>query len=48
MEALIGGIPFEVGGQYLVTAYDGNVNYCGFTGESTPELKDAFEEAFAG
>ncbi len=48
MEALIGGIPFEVGGQYLVTAYDGNVNYCGFTGPSTPELRTAFEEAFAG
>lgn len=48
MEALIGGIPFETGTQYLVTAYDGNVNYCGFTGESTPELEAAFEEAFAG
>ncbi len=48
MEALIGGIPFETGTQYLVTAYDGNVNYCGFTGESTPELRAAFEEAFAG
>jgi len=48
MEALIGGIPFEVGGQYLVTAYDGNVNYCGFTGPSTPELRSAFEEAFPG
>ncbi len=48
MEALLGGVPFEVGSQYLVTAYDGNVNYCGFTGPSTPELKAAFEEAFAG
>jgi hypothetical protein len=48
MEALIGGIPFDVGSQYLVTAFDGNVNYCGFTGPSTPELKTAFEEAFAG
>ncbi len=48
MEALIGGIPFETGASYLVTAYDGNVNYCGFTGPSTPELKAAFEEAFAG
>lgn len=46
MEALIGGIPFEVGTQYLVTAYDGTVNYCGFTGASTPELRAAFEEAF--
>lgn len=47
LEALIGGIPFEVGNQYLITAYDGNVNYCGFSGPSTPELRDAFEEAFA-
>ncbi|MGH8913796.1 MAG: hypothetical protein ACRDZM_04680 [Acidimicrobiia bacterium] len=48
MEALLGGIPFEVGSQYLVTAYDGTVSYCGFTGPSTPELRAAFEEAFAG
>lgn len=46
MEALIAGIPFEVGGQYLITAYDGNVNYCGFSGPSTPELRTAFEQAF--
>jgi hypothetical protein len=47
MEALIGGIPFEIGGQYLITAADGNVNYCGFSGPSTPELRAAFDEAFA-
>jgi hypothetical protein len=47
MEALIGGIPFEVGGQYLITAADGNVNYCGFSGPSTPEMRSAFDEAFA-
>ena len=47
MEALIGGIPFEQGGQYLITAYDGTVNYCGFTGPSTPELRASFEEAFS-
>lgn len=46
MEALIGGIPFEIGGQYLITAQDGAVNYCGFTGPTTPELKAAFETAF--
>jgi hypothetical protein len=48
LEALIGGIPFEQGGQYLITAYDGNVNYCGFSGPSTPEMRTAFEQAFAG
>jgi len=46
MEALIAGIPFEVGGQYLITAYDGNVNYCGFSGPSTSEYRAAFEQAF--
>lgn len=48
MEALIGGIPFEMGESYLVTAADGTVNYCGYTGVATPELRAAFEQAFAG
>jgi hypothetical protein len=48
MEALIGGIPFVAGQPYLVTAYDGTVNYCGFSGPATPELRAAFEEAFGG
>jgi hypothetical protein len=46
MEALLAGIPFEEGTQYLVTAYDGTVNYCGFSGPSTPEFRADFEEAF--
>ena len=46
MEALIGGIPFEVGGSYLVTATNGVVNYCGYTGVATPEFRAAFEQAF--
>ena len=48
MEALIGGFPFEESTQYLITASEGNVNYCGFSGESTPEMRAAFEEAFGG
>ncbi|MCI0543963.1 MAG: hypothetical protein L0Z49_05890 [Actinobacteria bacterium] len=48
MEALIGGIPFTAGDTYLITAYDGVVNYCGFSGPSTPELRAAFEAAFSG
>jgi hypothetical protein len=48
LEALIAGFPFEVGSQYLITAYDGNVNYCGFSAPSTPEMKAAFEQAFGG
>lgn len=47
LEALIDGFAFEEGGQYLITAIEGNVNYCGFSGESTPEMRAAFEEAFA-
>ncbi|MDR9451479.1 MAG: hypothetical protein RI637_09710 [Acidimicrobiia bacterium] len=46
MEALIGGIPFEVGGSYLVTATNGVVNYCGYTGVATPEFRAAFDQAF--
>ena len=46
LEALIDGISFEVGEQYLITATDGNVNYCGFSGISTPDLRAAFDEAF--
>lgn len=48
MEALIGGIPFDVGGDYLITAYDGTVNYCGFSGPATPDLRAAFQAAFGG
>jgi hypothetical protein len=44
--ALIGGVDFVAGEQYLVTATDGNVNACGYSGESTPEMRAAFEEAF--
>jgi len=47
LEALIGGIPFEVGDQYLISAQSGNVNYCGFSGPATPELREGFEAAFA-
>jgi hypothetical protein len=48
LEALIGSIPFAEGDQFLITAYDGTVNYCGFSGPSTAEFRAAFEEAFGG
>lgn len=47
MEALIGGIPFETGGQYLISAQNGTINYCGFSGPLTPEYRVGFETAFA-
>lgn len=46
LEALIDGFEFEVGKQYLITAADGNVNYCGYSGIATPELTAAFSDAF--
>lgn len=48
MEALIAGFAFEVGQQYLITAAEGNVNYCGYSGPASPELTAAFDTAFGG
>jgi len=44
--ALLDGFEFEVGQQYLITAADGNVNFCGYSGPATPELTSAFDAAF--
>jgi hypothetical protein len=46
MQALIDGFDFEVGEQYLITATDGSVNYCGYSGLATPELTAAYDSAF--
>lgn len=48
MEALIGGIAFEPGQTYLVSAYDGVVSYCGLSGPATPELQQMYDDAFPG
>lgn len=48
MEALIGGIAFEPGQTYLVSAYDGVVSYCGLSGPATPELQQMYDQAFPG
>ena len=45
-EALIGTPSFEVGQRYLITATDGVVNGCGYSGLATPEYEAAFAEAF--
>jgi hypothetical protein len=42
------GVEFVEGERYLVTATNGVINGCGFSGPATPELEQAFEEAFAG
>jgi hypothetical protein len=44
--ALIDGFEFEIGRQYLITAAEGNVNFCGYSGPATPELTSAFDTAF--
>lgn len=41
------GVEFTQGTRYLVAATDGVVNSCGYTGEATPDLAKAFDEAFA-
>ena len=45
---LEGGIVFEQGKRYLVTATQGTVNACGFSGEWTPGMAAAYAEAFGG
>jgi hypothetical protein len=40
------GVEFAEGESYLVTANDGTVNGCGFSGPATPELEAAYAEAF--
>ncbi|MBI3687043.1 MAG: hypothetical protein HY241_06805 [Actinobacteria bacterium] len=40
------GVDFIPGRRYLVTAFDGTVNGCGYTGEATAELERLFAEAF--
>ena len=46
--AALDGIAFENGKRYLVTAAEGNVNGCGYTGLATPDLEASFAEAFPG
>lgn len=40
------GFAFEQGGRYLITATDGTVNFCGFSGPWREELASAFDQAF--
>lgn len=46
MVSLIGAFPLEVGNSYLITATGDNVNFCGYSGPATPELRGYFDEAF--
>lgn len=42
----LGPVAWDVGSQYLVTAYSGVVRFCGQTGKATAELQAVFDEAF--
>jgi len=44
--ASLDGVEFEKGKRYLVTAAQGTVNGCGFSGLATPDLEKSFAEAF--
>jgi hypothetical protein len=43
----LSGVDFEVGPTYLISASEGRVTMCGFSGEATPDLAMLFDRAFA-
>jgi hypothetical protein len=45
---LEGGIEFEQGSKYLVSATDGHVNSCGLTGLDEDPLSGLYQQAFSG
>ena len=46
--ALVGAVPFEQGKRYLVSATNGVVSSCGYTGAWDPQYEAAFRQAFGG
>jgi hypothetical protein len=46
IRALAGQPEFVVGGTYLVSATDGQISACGFSGVATPELQNLYDLAF--
>jgi hypothetical protein len=42
------GVDLRPGERYLLTATDGTVNGCGYSGPADPQLESAFAEAFGG
>lgn len=46
--ALIPGVDFVQGKSFLVTAVEGTVVGCGFSGPAPPELTKICDEAFGG
>jgi hypothetical protein len=48
LTALVGAVAFEEGRRYLVSATDGQVTVCGFSGPFSPDLEALYVEAFPG
>ncbi|WKN47946.1 hypothetical protein [Nocardioides sp. Arc9.136] len=48
MQLLVGAVEFREGGEYLVSATDGAVSVCGFSGPAAPDLQALYEQAFGG
>jgi hypothetical protein len=46
LDKLINQVHFQVGGTYLVSAYQGSVSMCGFSGPATGDLRSLFQKAF--
>jgi hypothetical protein len=46
LDQLIQQVKFQVGGTYLVSAYQGSVSMCGYSGPATGELRSLFQKAF--
>lgn len=46
--ALVPGVDFVKGQRFLVTATDGVVNGCGYSGPATADYEKTFDEAFPG
>ena len=47
MQALASAVDFQVGGTYLVSAFDGSVSTCpGFSGPASGEVQSLYTEAF--
>jgi hypothetical protein len=42
------GVDLRSGERYLLTATEGTVNGCGYSGPADPQLEGAFAEAFGG
>jgi|GEM_PF-1047226 len=48
LQLLLAGVEFEEGGRYLVSATDGQVTLCGFSGPYSERLAAVYDDAFSG